>query len=80
MASLARLIDLYVLLIFGRILLSWFPISRGGAMETIYNLLYTVTEPVLGPLRRTIPPLGAIDLSPLVAIIGLQLLASAITR
>ena len=78
MASIARLIDLYVIVLFARILLSWFPVSRGGAMESIHNVLYTLTEPILGPLRRTIPSAGGFDFSPMVAIIGLELLASAI--
>jgi YggT family protein len=46
-------------------------------MSSIYGFLYTITEPVLGPIRRVIPPLGGFDLSPLVVLIGLQLLASA---
>ena len=32
-----------------------------------------MTDPVLEPLRRIIPPLGPIDISPMIAIIGLQL-------
>lgn len=75
---LARLIDLYVLVIFARILLSWFPISRGGAMESIYNAVYSVTEPVLGPVRRALPPMAGFDFSPIVVVIGLQVLSSVI--
>ena len=75
---IARLINLYVLAIFGRIVLSWFPVSPGGAMASIFSFLYTITEPVLGPLRRVIPPLGGFDLSPIVAVIGLQILANAL--
>jgi YggT family protein len=75
---LRQLINLYVLVIIGRIILSWFPISRGGLMETVYSALYTITEPVLGPVRRALPPLGGFDLSPIVVIFGLQLLGTAI--
>jgi YggT family protein len=75
---LPRLVYLYSLLIFGRIILSWFPISRGSPMESIYSGLYTVTEPVLGPVRRALPPLGGFDLSPIVVIFGLQLLSRVI--
>jgi YggT family protein len=77
---IAQVVRLYTLIIFGRILLSWFPISRGSAMEGIYNFLYQVTEPVLGPVRRALPPLGGFDLSPIVVIFGLNLLASAFVR
>ena len=77
---LLQLINIYVLVIFGRILLSWFPISRGSPMESVYSALYTVTEPVLGPVRRALPAMGGFDFSPIVVIVGLQLLGQAIAR
>lgn len=80
MSPIASLIRLYSLLIFARIILSWFPISRGGALESIYNVLYAVTEPVLGPVRRALPAMGGFDISPIVVILGLQLLGSVFTR
>ena len=75
----ARLIELYSYLIFARVIFGWFPVSRGGTMEQIYSFLYTVTEPVLGPVRRALPS-GVIDFSPIVVGIGLQILAQAIAR
>jgi YggT family protein len=75
---LLQIINIYIVVIIGRIILSWFPISRGGLMETVYNALYTVTEPVLGPVRRALPPLGGFDLSPIVVIFGLQLVGQAL--
>ena len=75
---LAQIVQIYILLIFGRVIFSWFPISRGSPMESVYSFLYTVTEPVLGPVRRALPPLGGFDLSPIVVMIGLQLLVSKI--
>ena len=74
----SQLIQLYIVAIFARIVLSWFPVSPGGPVATIYSFLYTITEPVLGPLRRVIPPLGGFDLSPIVAVIALQILAGAL--
>lgn len=69
---------LYFYAIFARILLSWFPISQGGAMASVFSFLYGITEPVLGPLRRVLPPVRfggmALDLSPIVVIFGMQLL------
>ena len=73
----AQLIQIYILAIFARIILSWFPVSPGGPMASIFSFLYRITEPLLGPLRRVIPPLGGFDLSPIVALIGLQLVAGA---
>jgi YggT family protein len=57
--------------IFIRVLLSWFPIDPRNSLVT---LLYDITEPILEPLRRVIPRLGMFDLSPLVALLLIQLL------
>lgn len=53
-----------------RILFSWF--AMGNAGGPVIRLLDDITEPVLGPLRRVIPPLGMIDISPLIAIFLIQ--------
>ena len=75
------LLQLYFYALFARILLSWFPVSPGGAVASINAVLATVTEPILGPLRRSIPPvrLGmmALDLSPIIVFIGIRLLIGA---
>jgi YggT family protein len=59
--------------IFIRALLSWFPIDPRNPLVTI---LYDVTEPILDPLRRVIPRLGMIDITPLVAIILIQIIGN----
>ncbi len=73
------LLNAYLIALFARIILSWFPVSPGGAMAQIFSLLYTVTEPVLGPIRRAIPPIGmggmGFDLSPIIVIIGMRIIA-----
>lgn len=71
---ISQLISIYILVLFARIILSWFPASQSGSMASISRVLYQVTEPVLGPARRVIPSLGPIDISPLVVFIGLRLL------
>lgn len=75
---LCRLLDLYVLCVFARIILSWFPLSPGGLMAQVFSVLYTITEPVLGPIRRVIPPIGGfgLDLSPLIVIFGARILGA----
>jgi YggT family protein len=74
---LCTLAQLYMLALFLRIVLSWFPISPGGAMAGIFSFLYTITEPVLGPVRRMLPPVGmggmGLDLSPIIVLLVLQL-------
>ncbi len=58
--------------IFLRAILSWF---SPGLNNILTGILYQVTEPLLSPLRRIIPRVGMMDLSPLVAIVVLQLIA-----
>jgi YggT family protein len=69
---------LYLIAIFGRIILSWFPIEPGTPLATAFSFLFTITEPVLGPLRRVLPPVRmgamALDLSPIVVIFVMNLL------
>ncbi len=48
---------------------------RNEVVGTIYRSLNALLEPVLGPIRRVMPATGAIDFSPLVLIVGLQLLS-----
>jgi YggT family protein len=78
MAIICFLLQAYLLILIGRIVLSWFPISGGGAMAGVQRFLYGVTEPILAPLRALLPPVrfGAvgIDLSPIIVFFGLNIL------
>jgi YggT family protein len=65
--------QLYVLVLFARAILSWFPISPDSAILPVVRFLHSVTEPLLAPLRRVIPPAGMFDISFIVAIFALQL-------
>ncbi len=59
------------LLIHGRVLISWVdPMGR----SQIGAMLINTTEPILGPIRRLIPPMGGIDLGPLLLLIVLSAL------
>jgi YggT family protein len=75
---LCTLLTVYLIVVFARVILSWFPLSPDGAMAGIYSFTYNVTEPVLGPLRRVLPPIGGFDLSPIVVLLGIQILQSAL--
>jgi YggT family protein len=55
-------ITIYIVILLLRAVFSWFPPPSGGA-ATLYRILLDLTEPVLAPLRRVIPPLGMFDLS-----------------
>ena len=62
--------------IFIRVILSWFS-PRPNALTVILD---KITEPILAPLRRIIPRAGMFDLTPLAAIILLQLIAVLLSR
>ena len=67
----------YEFLILIRVLLSWVNVNpyRPAIDHPLVDLLHRITDPVLQPLRRIIPPLGgALDLSPVVALILLEIL------
>ena len=78
MTIVCSLIQLYVLLLVVRVVMSWFPISPNGPAETVAGFLYMVTDPVRVPLRRLLPPVRmgamALDLSPIVAFFALTVL------
>ncbi len=74
---LELLCRLLTLAIFIRELVSW---VSPGQTNMLTVLLYRVTEPILAPLRRIIPRIGMFDLTPLAAIIILQILASFFSR
>jgi YggT family protein len=64
----------YVLLIFAYILTSWIRMPYSLWMNRIQRFLYDVCEPYLRIFRRFLPPLGPLDLSPMLAIISLFVL------
>src|SRR5687768_13253888 len=69
------LISFYILLVFMRIIFSWAMVSY---TNRVMRFLVNATEPLLGPLRRMIPPLGPFDISPIVAFLILWLFQAAI--
>ncbi len=80
MDLLCSLISVYYIVLLARVFLSWLPLQPGTAMASIASIIYQLTEPVMGPVRRLIPTIGMIDISPIVVFIGLQILQSAICR
>lgn len=72
---ISGLISLYILFIVIRIVFAWGMLSY---TNRVMRFLVDVTEPLLGPLRRRIPPLGWLDISPLVAILILWLFQQAV--
>ncbi len=74
-----RLIDFYQILIIVYVLMSWLR-PGAGLLGDVYRVLGTIVEPWLGLFRRIIPPLGMVDISPIVAILALSLIANSLIR
>ncbi len=64
------LMDIFVYAIFAGALLSWF---APGNYSAVSSILYSLTEPLLSVCRKVLPDFGGIDLSPLIALVLLQL-------
>ena len=78
---LVQIIDIYMIIIIIRAVLSWFPIERNSSFFRIYFFIIQITEPVLGRVReflsRMVPNM-AIDFSPFIVIILLNVLRNFI--
>ncbi len=59
----------YFVLIIARVIVSW---VASQSRHPLIPLVYQLTEPVLGPFRKLIPPVGGIDLSPLIVLVALR--------
>ncbi|MCL2930350.1 MAG: YggT family protein [Trichodesmium sp. St2_bin6] len=75
--TLTTFINIYLLLMFIRILLSWFP--NINWYDPPFSVLSQLTDPYLNIFRSVIPPLGGIDFSPIIAIFALQFGAQILT-
>lgn len=68
---LIALINLYSLIVLAAVLLSWVPTLRQYALA---QWIEAATEPVFEKIRKVVPPVGGLDLSPMLLLIALQLL------
>ncbi len=75
-------ITIYWFILFARIIWSWFPVPYAGPGKTLHTLLMDLTDPVLRPLSKLLPPIRAgavgLDLSPIIAFVILMVLRTAI--
>ena len=78
-SDIAGIINLLLTLlgfaIVGRALMSWFDPRM---TSSIGRVLFEITEPIIAPIRRVVPSLGMIDISPFIALILIQLLSRLI--
>jgi YggT family protein len=72
-------INIFFYAILLRVILSWF-MPYGMRQNPAGDLLVSLTEPLMRPARRLIPPVGGLDLSPIVVLVALQLLQLALAH
>jgi YggT family protein len=65
------------IVIFGRVILSWVPTRLPWGLN---DFMFSVTEPILAPIRRALPMAAGMDFSPLVALVLLQLIEQLLLR
>jgi len=68
---LIQLIDMYSLVVFVAVILSWVQVPRNNPVS---QFVHSLTEPLLDPIRRALPVMGGLDFSPMILLIGLQIL------
>ncbi len=66
-----NLLLVYLVILGARAVLSWFPVRPGTFLSSVNGFLFDITEPVLRPVRKVIPPAGMFDLSFMVLIFGI---------
>jgi YggT family protein len=71
MRLVAALIDLYSLVVLVAVVMSW---VRLDPRRPLAKIVYSLTEPVLAPIRRALPLIGGLDFSPVVLLIALRVL------
>ncbi|MGR3309512.1 MAG: YggT family protein [Candidatus Brocadiales bacterium] len=77
MGLILKLIKLYELALFIRIILTWVPHNQSHPAA---QFLHKITEPVLAPARRFIPPISGFDISPIIVLFGIELLQRFLYR
>ena len=73
-----NLLLIYIVILGARAVLSWFPVRPGSPIEGINRILFDLTEPLLRPVRRVIPPAGMFDLSFMIVFFVLVLVYNSI--
>ncbi len=84
MNIIGQLLELYFYVFFASILLSWVPTTPGTFFHQVKQFLRLFVDPVLAPIRRVVRPVrfgnAYMDLSPIIVLLGLQLLMGTIGR
>ncbi len=83
LSFISYLITLYTWIIIASVVLSWLMAfnvvnAYNPFVRTLWNALNAVTEPLLRPIRRMMPDLGGIDLSPIILLLGCYFVQSVV--
>lgn len=82
MGIVCAVLSIGMFVLVGAMVISWFPLQPGTTLAGLARVLTTVTDPVLAPIRRVVPPVHlaglALDLSPLVVLLGLAVVQWAV--
>ena len=76
---IVSLSNAYTLIIFVYVLMSWIPTSS-GIIADVYRVLGKICDPFLNLFKRIIPPIGMIDISPIIAVIVLQFVVQLLVK
>lgn len=78
----ADLLQIYVVILFVRIVLSWVTMfwSPPSYLSPAIRVIYDLTEPALGFVRRYIPPIGGLDISPIFIILAISFVRAGVCR
>lgn len=83
-ATLGRFVEVfiyvYIALIFAYVVLSWVQVPYSSSVALVQRFLHDVCDPYLRLFRRFIPPIGPLDVSPMVAILVLILISNLVAR
>jgi YggT family protein len=75
-------LTIYWVILFARIILSWFPPPMSGLGRTLFDIVHDLTEPVLGLVRGLLPPVRmgtmGLDLSPIIVFVALGVIQAAL--
>ncbi|MBK6896975.1 MAG: YggT family protein [Alphaproteobacteria bacterium] len=82
---IGTLVQVYIFVIILQVALSWaiaFDLvnANNEAARNLTQLLHKLTDPVYKPIRKYVPPVGGIDLTPLIVIIGIQIIAGLLFK
>ena len=78
MGIICLVLRLFSYVVIVRLIMSWFQLRPGTPVASVYSAVFNITEPVLGPIRRVIPPVRmgvmAIDVSPIIILVGVAII------